>query len=663
MKSYITIILTLIIFLAGCTRDVIEEVPPEGEANETRTESPYYYYGYGGKKIYLAKIPDKYYVVYKKDKLNSLSASATRSGASLNPAGVHEYSFDITVPEATGKQFYSESVWTTIESVKRADLSGALYVGDYFKTQDGYELGLTETFSVKLKDESDADKLTEFAKQTGTVIASHNIIRPLWYSLVCTPKSEGTALEIANRAYESGLFAATDVGFLSSPVLCYREPSGLFNDPAYRDQWNLYNENDKDLDISFEEAHALTSGDPSITIVDIGFGIKLDLPDLRITRSWDATSGTSPARLYTYPEPMDTEHQTNTSSIIHATPNNGIGIVGIAPDAGFMAISVQYGKKNWGDRMADAITYAVNNGACVINNSWLTRYYNNAIYYALEDALTNGRNGKGCVVVFAAGNEGQEIARYPYCDFPDILTVGSIGPSGKRPPAGSNYGDFLDVVAPGELIPVLSLTQEYNLYFGTSLAAPQVASIAALMLSVSPDLTGAEVCDIIESTTKKLDAYRFEVGKPNGTWNKELGYGLVNAYDAVMTVMPSKRTISNETYSQNAKFAGRSLTFNNVKTTSQAEVEAKAITNYLLFNTLEVNSRSKLTAEAKTFINYKGLKVTDNAQLHSTSDAGVILENVEVTDYGKLDFTASEYNIFPGFSVAKGAQLRLDFVD
>src|SRR5690606_27226317 len=73
---------------------------------------------------------------------------------------------------------------------------------------------------------------------------------------------------------------------------------------------------------------------------------------------------------------------------------------------------------------------------------------------------------------------------------------------------------------------------------GTSMAAPHVAGVAALVLSVNPDLTQQEVADIIELTAAEVrtDLYSYSVttGRSNGVWNNEMGYGLVNAYEAVM---------------------------------------------------------------------------------------------------------------------------------
>ena len=116
----------------------------------------------------------------------------------------------------------------------------------------------------------------------------------------------------------------------------------------------------------------------------------------------------------------------------------------------------------------------------------------------------------------------------------------------------SNYGSELDVVAPGVNIPTTDLLgnsgyapTDYNLAFeGTSAACPHVSAIASLILSINPNLTNSQVSDIIESTARKIGGYSYNtnINRPNGTWNNEMGYGLVNAEAAVIA---AQQTLNN----------------------------------------------------------------------------------------------------------------------
>jgi hypothetical protein len=136
-------------------------------------------------------------------------------------------------------------------------------------------------------------------------------------------------------------------------------------------------------------------------------------------------------------------------------------------------------------------------------------------------------------LVFASGNQSPAID-YPANSNPNIITVGAIASSGNRS-SFSGFGNELDVVAPGSSILSTIPNQGTASWNGTSMAAPHVAGIAALILSVNPDLTVQEVNTIIESTAQKVGGYSYSnnSNRPNGIWNNEMGYGLVDAYAAV----------------------------------------------------------------------------------------------------------------------------------
>jgi hypothetical protein len=120
----------------------------------------------------------------------------------------------------------------------------------------------------------------------------------------------------------------------------------------------------------------------------------------------------------------------------------------------------------------------------------------------------------------------------------NILTVGAITPTGEKP-FFSAIGNTLDLVAPGVCITSTAANGSIIEDEGTSFAAPHVAGVAALILSVNPCLTRQQVYDIIEQTAQKVNniidpfTYSSIAGRPNGTWNNKVGYGLLDAYAAV----------------------------------------------------------------------------------------------------------------------------------
>ncbi len=100
----------------------------------------------------------------------------------------------------------------------------------------------------------------------------------------------------------------------------------------------------------------------------------------------------------------------------------------------------------------------------------------------------------------------------------------------------SDYGDWISIMAPGHEVPTTTIDNGYEMGNCTSIAAPQVAAVAALVLSVNPDLTAGQVRYILESTAQKTGGYNYTQNPdhPNGTWNIEMGHGVVDAYQAVL---------------------------------------------------------------------------------------------------------------------------------
>jgi len=216
------------------------------------------------------------------------------------------------------------------------------------------------------------------------------------------------------------------------------------------------------------------------------------------------------------------------AGIIGASTNNSSGIVGIAPNVSILPISVNFNIVNR-IYLGMAVMYAANVGADVISNSWSGDQVHATRDEAFEYALD-----KGCILVQSMGNYSSTVPRYPYKLYPQVITVGNINSDGIRENS-SNYGEHLDIVAPGTSIRTLNSTSGYQYSTGTSPACPHVAATAALMLSINPDLTRQDVTDIIERTARKLPAYTFSTTSQrlNGTWNNEVGYGLINSLDAI----------------------------------------------------------------------------------------------------------------------------------
>ncbi len=292
-------------------------------------------------------------------------------------------------------------------------------------------------------------------------------------------------------------------------------------------------------------------GSASVIIAVIDNGFDLEHPDLAGKAVAPLTISTNAA---TVPRGAAYgDHATPCASVALA-PANGSGIVGAAPMARLMPLHGLTYSSYLTERM---FSHCVQRGADIISCSWGTidAKFRPGTYHerAIRKATTEGRGGKGCIVLFAAGNEGKDHLNY-YCHIPGVIAVGA-STSNDTHPAYSNTGPGLSVVAPSDGgWPVLAaraswdagMTSQppakrfyvdgrdrgpYHKHFGgTSSATPLVAGICALLLSANPALTSPQVKDILERTAEKIG----ERSAYNATgYSSRFGYGRVDADRAV----------------------------------------------------------------------------------------------------------------------------------
>ena len=518
-----------VLLLCGCIMEEKFDTQTRAEEAQVNKILSDDYYWFNGNQEPLQKIQEYSFVITDETVTEKLNTIITKSDLSSQGMKFKRYS----VPKKAFRMSdESGIVWSKIPtSILNENETSVLYSAPYYRTVDGFEVGLTNYFMVKLKASSDHEELKQFAAEHNAIVI-YGDDTDLWYTLTCTSDSEMNALELANQAYESGKFAATDVEFVDD-IDFMSSPS--YNDTQYTTQWNLTGE----YGINLDATHSITTGSDSITVAIIDNGFILNHSDMPIdeTLSWDANSQTSPARQYYYNNATANNHGIGVAGIIGAVQDNGKGIVGIAPGVKIMAISARIEMHDSTDLTAlnalkEAMDHASDNAADVINNSWTTKIKHESLDDAISNALSEGRNGKGCVVVFASGNDSTNVSNMPYRDNADVICVGGSTIDGYRW-LGSNYSEHIDIVAPGSYIPTLGDDPEYRTPNGTSYAAPHVSAIAGLMLSANPLLTSAQVSEILNKTARKLPEYTFSTTKNHGTWNNEVGYGLVNCYDAV----------------------------------------------------------------------------------------------------------------------------------
>jgi serine protease len=247
--------------------------------------------------------------------------------------------------------------------------------------------------------------------------------------------------------------------------------SEIPNDPEYSKQWNLRS-------INIESAWDETKGKGiTVAVIDTGISPVPDLKDTTFVKGYDFVNDTIEAL-------DDSGHGTHVAGTVAQSTNNGYGVAGIAYEASLMPLKVlsAEGGGTISD-IAEAIRFAADNGADIINMSLggpgESKLMEEAIDYAYQ---------KGVFVVAAAGNSNQNAASYP-ARYRHVVGVAALDPADLKAPY-SNFGAGVDISAPGgsEAGKILQETINpqtgegvFEGYQGTSMAAPHVAGVAALV--------------------------------------------------------------------------------------------------------------------------------------------------------------------------------------
>jgi thermitase len=250
---------------------------------------------------------------------------------------------------------------------------------------------------------------------------------------------------------------------------------------------------------------------PRVKIAVVDTGVQLNHPDLasKLVPGYDFISGDT--------TPNDGNgHGTHVAGIAASSTGNGTGIAGVAPLASILPVRVLDNSGGGSlSAVANGIVFAANQGAQVINLSLGSP----AAAYSLQAAVRYAWQ-RGAVIVAAAGNDGSAQPNYP-ANYPNVIAVASTNEQDVRSPF-SNYGTWVEVAAPGEDILSTYPRSWYTYLSGTSMAAPHVAGVAALL--VAQGRTNEETRDVILQSADPIP----------GT-GRYWVYGRVNATRAVRT--------------------------------------------------------------------------------------------------------------------------------
>ncbi|MBT1705297.1 S8 family peptidase [Chryseosolibacter indicus] len=251
-------------------------------------------------------------------------------------------------------------------------------------------------------------------------------------------------------------------------------------------------------------------------------------------------------------EGPDATHGTHVAGIIAANRTNTIGTKGIADHVKIMSVrAVPNGDERDKD-VANAIIYAADNGANIINMSFGKAF---SPQKEAVDKAVKYAESKGVLLIHAAGNDGDDLddpnkTNYPNRNFKsggqakNWLEIGasSYGADDEFVGSFSNYGKkSVDLFAPGVQIYSTTPNNAYENLQGTSMACPATSGVAAIIMSYFPDLKAQEVKEILRQSTRKFD--QLKVTRP-GTKDEQVEFsqlsstgGLVNAYEAVKLAM------------------------------------------------------------------------------------------------------------------------------
>jgi subtilisin family serine protease len=430
---------------------------------------------------------------------------------------------------------------------------------------------------------------------------------PQTFVFEATAAATENPVKIANRLMQRSevLTAEPNIAVKTQPF--YRP-----RDPLYIQQWHLHHNGGEELAIGshifVEPAWDITRGSRAIVVAVMDDSVDLSHPDFQGIGKLVAPRDFKENDFLPLPQEPDDNHGTACAGVAIAE-ENGDGTVGVAPGCALMPIrTTGFLDDNAIEQLFD---WAVQKGAAVISCSWGA----SAVYFplslrqraALTQAATKGRNGKGCVIVFAAGNSNRptngrineqgwqnNVLRGSiawlggFAVHPDVIAVAASTSLNKKA-TYSNWGAEISVCAPSNnappgfglpeigyvLTPPEITTYQPGLgivtsdrisspgydpgdftttFGGTSSACPVVAGVAALVLSANPDLTAVEVKQILQQTADKIvdsDPDR-QFGWRKGTYEAGgrsdwFGYGKVNALKAVQAAVQRQTAASAST--------------------------------------------------------------------------------------------------------------------
>lgn len=531
-----------------------------------------------------------------------------------------------------------------------------------------------------------------------------------WYKMTCASQS-------SNNDLMAELQKSSDVDHVQ-PKYVYELFEGDLqsppNDPQYNDQWQYDNQGQTggtvDADIDLPEAWQITAGDPSIVVAVIDTGVDFNHPDLQhaawlnlgedinndgqLTEAdidgidndgnsyiddfhgWDFRDNDRDAGPdFGNPGDRWDYHGTHVAGTIAAVNNNDIGVAGVAggngtnPGVRIMAL------RGLGEY--DSFTYAAHMGARIASNSWGFQspgYYDEALATAIEYYNNYSFNGLDGLVIFAAGNNGSASSYFPGAD-PAVMAVAATDHNNDIADF-SNTGNYVEIAAPG--VGILSTSSsatepsDYIAINGTSMAAPHVSGVAALVMSEYPFLSGIQVRTILSRSADEIADSTLNGGHLNALqalqlaaqpqsglyiWEQEKDYGWISVNSSKEETLAIINP-SNQAQTASIIFSGDDV-FNVTETTItiparsfySLNIRFTPLSNQPYEATLQINDGIKefavqLTGAGQPFTSQPSIYTTFNVEIGGKDIQPLYLTNCSDYNYdGRMDLmTSGWYN-------------------
>jgi len=394
----------------------------------------------------------------------------------------------------------------------------------------------------------------------------------------------------------------------------YVEPNSKFrltwapNDPLWGIQWGPQK-------IEAEWAWNKTVGNTSLIVAVIDTGVDWDHPDLAanyVPLGYDWVNNDT--------DPMDDNgHGTHVAGIIAAVLNNSLGIAGLAQVS--VMVEKCFNSTGWGDEddCANAIIHAVDQGASILSLSWGDYFNSSLVQYAIEHAYS-----QDVLIVAAAGNDGVSERIYPAA-YDEVIAV-TAAEYDDQPASFTNFGNWVELAAPGVDIYSTYPDDGYAYMGGTSMACPHVTGVAALIWSYFPNMTRDEVRFQLQRTADDL-------GSPS--YDYYYGYGRINARKALTDF---SHDLSVSLYAPKSVITGKTVTLN-ITTFNNGICEENNIDVQILVNDTVKYSQTIVSLAPRSYKGFNFSWLPEKGVFNVTAYVSPATEEENMEDNAISQFT------------------------